>query len=202
MQQLSLFEEEEFPPIDYFGEFLTPNEADQFFLYSLTLDWQQNKMTLPNRKEVLVPRLECSYGDPGCSYTYSNSVKLTPLDWTQTLLHLRNKVEAIAAQEFNICIGERYRSGRDSIGWHAEKAPEMGIDPAIAIVSLGHERNLQIKKLGGSVFDVWLQHGSLLLMKSGMQNRWIHQIPKSPRYFLKHRIALSFRPHIAGSVRF
>jgi alkylated DNA repair dioxygenase AlkB len=75
----------------------------------------------------------------------------------------------------------------------------MGATPAIASISLGQERKFQMRPhSGGSITDFWLEHGSLLLMKPGCQENWIHQLPKTSRA-LKERINLTFRPHKNGN---
>ena len=38
-----------------------------------------------------------------------------------------------------------YRNEKDSNGWHADNEKELGRDPVIASLSLGEERNFQIK---------------------------------------------------------
>ncbi|WDD36516.1 alpha-ketoglutarate-dependent dioxygenase AlkB (plasmid) [Nostoc sp. UHCC 0926] len=98
---------------------------------------------------MLVPRLECIYGDKGCDYLYSNSVFLKPLCWTEALSSLRDRITASTGYKFRIVIGNQYRSGIDSIGWHADKEPSMGFNPAIASISLGSCRKFQIKPIGG-----------------------------------------------------
>ncbi|WP_337961496.1 alpha-ketoglutarate-dependent dioxygenase AlkB [Nostoc sp. UHCC 0926] len=100
-------------------------------------------------KTMLVPRLECIYGDKGCDYLYSNSVFLKPLCWTEALSSLRDRITASTGYKFRIVIGNQYRSGIDSIGWHADKEPSMGFNPAIASISLGSCRKFQIKPIGG-----------------------------------------------------
>jgi alkylated DNA repair dioxygenase AlkB len=39
----------------------------------------------------------------------------------------------------------RYRSGDDTMGLHADDEPELGADPLVAIVSLGATRRLAVK---------------------------------------------------------
>ena len=38
-----------------------------------------------------------------------------------------------------------YRNGADSMGWHADDEPELGINPVIASVSFGETRTFQFK---------------------------------------------------------
>jgi alkylated DNA repair dioxygenase AlkB len=199
MQQLTLFpNEKNLPPVEYIPNFLSSIEASELYKHCQQLAWEQNNIRLMG-KTMPVPRLECMYGDEGCNYLYSNSVLLKPLPWTSPLSELRSRLSFETGHQFNIVICNRYRSGLDSIGWHADKEPSMGVKPAIASISLGQERKFQMRPNdGGKPVDFWLEHGSLLLMKPGCQENWVHQLPKTSRA-LKERINLTFRPHINGT---
>ncbi|MEH2072469.1 MAG: alpha-ketoglutarate-dependent dioxygenase AlkB [Nostoc sp.] len=102
---------------------------------------------------MLIPRLECIYEDYRCDYLYSNSVFLKPLCWTEALFRLRDSITALTGYKFRIVIGNQYRSGQDSIGWHSDNELSMGSNPAIALVSLGSCRKFQIKPIGGRPTD-------------------------------------------------
>ncbi|WP_228045750.1 MULTISPECIES: alpha-ketoglutarate-dependent dioxygenase AlkB family protein [unclassified Tolypothrix] len=183
-------------PVTYYPEFLSQEEAGVLYQHCLKLQWQQNQIKMVG-KTLLVPRLECIYGDEGCEYLYSKSVLLKPLPWTEVLAELRDRITALAGYSFRIVIGNQYRSGQDSIGWHADNESLMGHNPAIASVSLGAERKFQIKPIKGKPTDFWLEHGSLLVMHSGCQSTHLHQVPKTKK-LVGTRINLTFRPHIGG----
>lgn len=183
-------------PVTYYPEFLSQEEAGVLYQHCLKLQWQQNQIKMVG-KTLLVPRLECIYGDEGCEYLYSKSVLLKPLPWTEALAELRDRITAVTGYKFNIVIGNQYRSGQDSIGWHADNEQSMGHNPAIASVSLGAERKFQIKPIGGKPTDFWLEHGSLLIMQPGCQATHLHQVPKTKK-LVGTRINLTFRPHIGG----
>ncbi|MBD2503942.1 alpha-ketoglutarate-dependent dioxygenase AlkB family protein [Anabaena azotica] len=199
MTQLNLFPELITPlPVTYYPNFLNIQEANELYQHCLDLRWQQNQIKMLG-KIMPVPRLECIYGDEGCNYLYSNSVLLEPLPWTEKLAQIRDKITALTGHNFRIVIGNQYRDGQDSIGWHADKEPSMGVDPAIASVSLGGVRKFQIKPIGGSATDYWLEHGSLLLMLPGCQSTHIHQVPKTNK-FVSPRVNLTFRPYVDNTV--
>jgi alkylated DNA repair dioxygenase AlkB len=197
MIQMSLFNEPTpVLPVTYYPEFLSQEEAGVLYQHCLKLQWQQNQIKMVG-KTLLVPRLECIYGDEGCEYLYSKSVLLKPLPWTEALAELRDRISAATGYKFNIVIGNQYRSGQDSIGWHADNEQSMGHNPAIASVSLGAERKFQIKAIGGKPTDFWLEHGSLLIMHPGCQSTHLHQVPKTKK-LVSTRINLTFRPHVGG----
>ncbi|WP_242038015.1 alpha-ketoglutarate-dependent dioxygenase AlkB [Tolypothrix sp. FACHB-123] len=183
-------------PVTYYPEFLSQEEAGVLYQHCLKLQWQQNQIKMVG-KTLLVPRLECIYGDEGCEYLYSKSVLLKPLPWTSLLAELRDRITALAGYKFNIVIGNQYRSGQDSIGWHADNEQSMGHNPAIASISLGAERKFQIKPIKGKPTDFWLEHGSLLIMQPGCQSTHLHQVPKTKK-LVSTRINLTFRPHVGG----
>ena len=197
MQQLNLFAEST-PvfPITYYPDFLSLEQANELYQHCLKLEWQQNQIRIAG-KTMPVPRLECIYGDAGCDYLYSNSVFLKPLWWTEALSSLRDRITALTGYKFRIVIGNQYRSGQDSIGWHSDNEESMGSNPAIVSVSLGSCRKFQIKPRNGRPTDFWLEHGSLLVMHPGCQSTHLHQVPKTNKV-VSTRINLTFRPHTGG----
>jgi alkylated DNA repair dioxygenase AlkB len=199
MQQLTLFDlNDNPPPVEYTPNFLTPDEANELFNHCLTFSWQQNTIKIMG-KTMLIPHLECIYGDDRCDYLYSKSVLLKPLPWTVPLQEMRSHIELATGYRFNLVICNRYRTGQDSIGWHADNEPSMGVSPAIASISLGATRKFQLRpKDGSKPIDFWLEHGSLLLMQPGCQEGWVHQVPKTSKP-VGERINLTFRPHINGN---
>ncbi|MBD2683334.1 MULTISPECIES: alpha-ketoglutarate-dependent dioxygenase AlkB [Nostoc] len=198
MKQMSLFDEPTAVlPVSYYPDFLNKEEADELYQHCQQLQWQQNQIRMVG-KTMPVPRLECIYGDEGCDYLYSKSVLLKPLPWTDALAKLRDSITAATGYSFRIVIGNQYRSGQDSIGWHSDSEASMGIAPAIASISLGSVRKFQIKPIGGKPTDFWLEHGSLLVMHPDCQSTHVHQVPKTNKV-VSTRINLTFRPHVGGS---
>ncbi|MDF5713986.1 MAG: alpha-ketoglutarate-dependent dioxygenase AlkB [Rhizonema sp. NSF051] len=198
MQQLNLFEEPTLClPVTYYPNFLTIEEANELYQHCEQLEWQQNQIKIVG-KIMSVPRLECFYGDKGCEYLYSKSVLLKPLPWTEKLAQLRDRIITMTGYKFNIVLGNQYRNGQDSVGWHADNESSMGVEPAIASLSLGSVRKFQIKPIGGKPTDFWLEHGSLLIMHPRCQSTHLHQVPKTKK-MVSTRINLTFRPHVRGS---
>ncbi|WP_228038635.1 alpha-ketoglutarate-dependent dioxygenase AlkB [Nostoc sp. LEGE 12450] len=92
-----------------------------------------------------------------------------------------DQITALTGYKFRIVIGNQYRTGMDSIGWHADNEKSMGYEPAIASVSLGSCRKFQIKPRNGKPTDFWLEHGSLLVMHPGCQSTHLHQVPNGTK---------------------
>ena len=139
------------------------------------------------------PRLTCWMGDPGCDYAYSG-VRYAPAPWTPAAARLRAQVEAACGVRFNAVLLNRYRTGSDSMGWHADDEPELGDAPTIASVSLGAARrfDLQHRKRKAERRRLSLTHGSLLVMAGTTQACWKHRIPKTTAP-IGERVNLTFR---------
>ena len=124
-------------------------------------------------------------------YTYSGRT-YDPTPWTPTLLNIKKSIEAATSSQFNSVLLNRYESGSDSVGWHADDEREMSREHPIASLSLGATRNFQMRRGDGPVQTIKLGHGSLLVMRAGMQQEWKHRVPKTKKP-CGRRINLSFR---------
>ena len=103
-------------------------------------------------------------------------------------------VEPLAGIRFNSVLLNYYRDGNDSVAWHSDKESIMGSQPVIASVSFGQVRSFDIRRKTDHAekYSILLEHGSFLLMKSGLQEHWEHRIAKSAKV-MKARINLTFR---------
>ncbi len=157
------------------------------------IPWRQEYLWIGGSRKA-VPRLQCWMGDRRSHYGYSG-MRLQPEPWQDSVQSLRERVEALTGAQFNSVLLNLYRTGMDSVSWHADDERELGPAPIIASLSLGAERQFQLKpKHKGSRCShrISLPSGSLLLMKEGIQDRWLHQIPKV-KGLNKVRINLTFR---------
>jgi alkylated DNA repair dioxygenase AlkB len=140
-----------------------------------------------------VPRLVAWHGDPGTAYTYSGTLH-EPLPWTPVLQSIRDRVQGLTGHSFNSVLLNRYRDGRDGMGWHADDERELGRDPVIASVSLGATRRFKLRhrRLREAVATIGLAHGDLLLMAGPTQHAYVHAVPKTTRP-VDERVNLTFR---------
>ena len=176
-----------------YSDFLNAeNAAYSFSTFKNQVQWKQEEIKVFGKKH-LQPRLTALFGDNAKEYSYSN-IKMHPKPFPESLLKLKKKVEAKAALEFTTCLMNYYRSGRDSISWHADDEKELGMNPAIASISLGAIRmfHFRHKTLTNLRYKIALPSGSLLLMKGPTQHFWQHQIPKTSKS-KGERINLTFR---------
>lgn len=186
---------EDYPPIAFIPDFLGRIDADRLKELCLEqMDWQQNEIRMYG-KPIPLPRLEAIASKKPLTYTYSGSAKLEAKTLPPFLAELMEEVERKSNTKFEFVIGNHYKTGDHYIGWHADKDPLMGDRPTIASISLGAERKFQLRRKGKGtqIFDYYLPHGSLLIMRSGCQQEWIHQLPASKKV-MGDRVNLTFRP--------
>nr|WP_315199157.1 alpha-ketoglutarate-dependent dioxygenase AlkB [uncultured Flavobacterium sp.] len=179
--------------IIYFPNFLSKEKANSLFHELLeNTPWQQDEITVYGKKH-LQPRLTALYGNEGKPYSYSNII-MQPHFWTLSLQKIKSLVESVSETNFTTVLLNYYRDGNDGNGWHADNEKELGINPIIASLSLGAERNFQLKhNLDLSQKkNIILENGSLLLMKGTTQHFWKHQVPKTAK-LIGSRINLTFR---------
>lgn len=198
MEQLSFFDGAQglklpVDLMDYRPGFFNRNEsADLMEALKQTINWQQETIQMYG-KLLTTPRLTAWYGDNHKTYAFSGK-KFDPHPWTPELLSIKQRVDEAVGIAFNSVLLNDYRNGNDSVAWHADDEPELGLNPTIASVSFGQVRRFDVRhKLDHKLkYSVELQNGSLLIMKGDLQHHWEHQVPKSTRA-LKERINLTFR---------
>ena len=155
--------------------------------------WRAEEVVVFGRK-VMQPRLTAWYGDPGCAYAYSG-IRLDPLPWSETLLAVKVRIETATGEKFNSVLLNYYRDEEDSIGFHSDDEPELGLRPVIASLSLGAERVFVMKHKRdrkSPPVRFALASGSLLLMKGETQRHWRHGVPRETRP-CGPRVNLTFR---------
>jgi len=164
-----------------------------------TTQWRQDQIRIAGRT-IPVPRLQCWMGAEHCRYAYSN-ISLEPMPWTHEMSSIRDLVNQVTDAAFNCVLINKYRSGEDSVSWHADDEPELGPSPRIASLSLGATRRFQLKrKVSPSMTPaarservvIALNSGSLLVMEPGVQENWVHQVAKT-KLPVGPRINLTFR---------
>jgi alkylated DNA repair dioxygenase AlkB len=173
------------------GALASDRAVELFDALTNDLAWANHRVFVFGRW-VDQPRLTCWYGDPGFPYRYSGS-ELQPHPWTPELTELRLLCERLADTRFNSVLANLYRNGSDGVAWHADNEPELGLDPVIASVSLGHERRFDLRhRVTGETVRVPLPAGSVLVMSGATQHHWIHQIAKTAKP-IGPRLNLTFR---------
>jgi len=172
--------------------------------------WKQEAITLYGRRHLL-PRLTCWMADPGCGYRYSGLANAIE-PWSPATAELRRVLQELTGWHFNSLLLNRYRDGRDAMGWHADDEPELDGAAPIASLSLGAPRDFRLRpqpsprrpvglppegygtstRPGCTPFNLPLQCGDLLLMEPPTQLWWQHALPRRLR-LQQERLNLTFR---------
>lgn len=166
---------------------------DLFHLLLAQIPWRQDHITLWGQQHR-IPRLHQWFGDPGLFYTWSG-IEMQPQPWPDSLRVLREKLVHETGVAFNTVLANLYRDGADAVGWHADDEPELGDSPVIASISLGAQRDFQLRhrlRKDLAMRTLALPHDSLLLMRGATQRMWKHQLPRRKRVSTA-RINLTFR---------
>jgi alkylated DNA repair dioxygenase AlkB len=174
-------------------ELFTAEEADALLMRLRDeIDWRQEHIF--GRP---APRLNAFIAAPGVVYAYSG-ITHRGEGWPEWLRPVLERVEAAAGVTFNSILLNFYRSGQDSMGMHTDAEPELGVNPVVATLSFGAEREFVLKHLRTREARRYrLGHGSLLVMGGTSQHHWLHGLPKAEAA-VGERISLTFRRILAG----
>jgi len=185
--------------IRYFPNVYSEAAANELFAdINQSTPWREEEVLVWGKRHKQ-PRLIAWYGDPGASYSYSGT-QLAPLQWTEALLAIKEKMEGYANAAFNSVLLNLYRDQNDKMGWHSDDEPELGRQPTIASLSLGETRVFLMKHKTRKELPIRrfeLQRGSLLVMAGPTQQFWQHSVREESRP-MGARINLTFR-HIRGA---
>jgi alkylated DNA repair dioxygenase AlkB len=157
-----------------------------------SIEWETHRIRLFGR-EVDSPRLSSWIGDEGAAYTYSGT-RFQPRPWPHALAEVRRRLARELGCEFNSVLANRYRNGRDYMGWHSDNESALGPQPIIASLSLGAARRFMLKhrQEPSCKLELPLAHGSLLVMRGDTQTHYKHSLPRTARP-VGERINLTFR---------
>ena len=173
--------------------FLPPGPASKLLRRLIdAVPWRQDKIRMFGKEHDL-PRLQQWYGDPKQVYVWSG-IEMKPLPWTPELAEVRDAVQRATKREFNSVLLNYYRDGNDTVSWHADDEPGLGLSPFIASLSLGAVRDFVLRRVDDpkSKISGPLPHGSLLVMAGETQGNWQHAVPRRKRV-KKPRVNLTFR---------
>lgn len=178
--------------VNYYGKILDDEQAEYFYQKLMgTIDWR-NDEALIFGKRIVTKRKVAWYGDESFGYTYSSFTK-SALPWTKELLTLKKLTEEKTGELFNSCLLNLYHDGSEGMAYHSDGEKDLKKNGAIASVSLGAERKFSFKhKNTKERVDVFLEAGSLLVMKDETQSFWLHRLPPTKKIFTP-RINLTFR---------
>jgi len=183
--------------VHYYGRIISRENADHFFEELLdNIVWKNDESHMFG-KVIVTKRKVAWYGEKAFKYTYSNHTKLA-LPWTPALLKLKEIIEKESGETYNSCLLNLYHNGTEGMAYHSDGEKDLKENGAIASVSLGAERKFSFKhKISKERVDVFLEHGSLLVMKGTTQKFWMHRLPPTKKA-LRPRVNLTFRTIVEG----
>jgi alkylated DNA repair dioxygenase AlkB len=184
--------------VNYYGKLMSASEANAMAQALLDrIEWRNDEAVIYG-KRIITKRKVAWYGEESFSYTYSNTTK-TALPWTPELLFLKNLAEKHSGETYNSCLLNLYHDGSEGMAWHSDGEKDLRKNGAIASLSFGAERKFCFKhKKSGEKIDVFLEAGSLLVMKGETQTHWLHRLPPTTKVH-QPRINLTFRTIVTTS---
>jgi alkylated DNA repair dioxygenase AlkB len=184
--------------VNYYGKLMSASEANAMAQALLDrIEWRNDEAVIYG-KRIITKRKVAWYGEEAFSYTYSNTTK-TALPWTPELLFLKNLAEKHSGETYNSCLLNLYHDGTEGMAWHSDGEKDLRKNGAIASLSFGAERKFCFKhKKSGEKIDVFLEAGSLLVMKGETQTHWVHRLPPTTKVH-QPRINLTFRTIVTTS---
>ena len=178
--------------VHYYGKLFSKKEADEYYNYLVrSIEWKNDEAIIFGKK-IITKRKVAWYGDRDFEYTYSKVTKRA-LPWTEELLILKSIAEEQSGETYNSCLLNLYHTGEEGMAWHSDGEKDLKKNGAISSMSFGAERKFAFKhKTTKETVSVFLEHGSLLVMKGSTQTHWLHRLP--PTKLIKApRVNLTFR---------
>lgn len=170
--------------VEFYSNFISKEYAESLFTtLELNTKWSAN--ITPGR------RVNCTYGDDGLVYSIDFMGKTTyrkTKSWDPLLYPLREKLQTITSEKYNICVVQRYPNGSVGINPHRDK--EMTPGTTICGVSLGETRTLTLRNSKRKI-ELCLKPGSLYILHPPTNDYFAHSIEKDST--VKPRISLTFR---------
>lgn len=189
--------------LELFEGWLAPEQAERLHAELVReLGWEQRHIVLFG-KPVLQPRLIAWAGE--LPYRYSGQT-LEPRPWPASIAGaleaLGARISEASGAHFNHVLVNRYRDGKDSMGYHADAEPELGPDPVVATLSLGETRRFLIRAQRRAprerALALPLASGGLLVMGGTCQRHYRHAIARDADTPLGERVSLTFRRLLAA----
>lgn len=149
-------------------------------------------------KYIDIPRSIVAYGEPWTFYKFSG-MTVRAKSWLEDgpiekiLRMLVDKLEGYIGVRFNSVLINRYKDGKQYIGYHQDGETDLIEKPIIAGISFGATRTISFQHIDGpGEIKLNLGDGSLLLIKHPANQNWGHSILGAPN-MVGVGISLTFR---------
>ncbi|KFF75401.1 DNA methylase [Chryseobacterium sp. P1-3] len=176
----------------YYGKIFSKEESDIYYDYLFNhIPWENDEAVIFG-KLILTRRKVAWFGEKPFEYTYSKRTKYAKL-WTPELLELKKKCEEVSGETYNSCLLNLYHDGSEGMAYHSDGETDLKKHGAIASLSFGAERKFLFKhKQTKEKVEIFLENGSLLIMKGTTQDNWLHRLPPTTKVKTP-RVNLTFR---------
>lgn len=176
----------------YYGKVFSKEKADFYFDYLFNkIPWENDEAVIFG-KLILTKRKVAWFGEKPFEYTYSKRTKYAKF-WTPELLELKKKCEEITGETYNSCLLNLYHDGSEGMAYHSDAEKDLKKHGAIASLTFGAERKFLFKhKTTKDKAEIFLENGSLLVMKGTTQDNWLHRLPPTTKVKTP-RVNLTFR---------
>ncbi|QQV03799.1 MULTISPECIES: alpha-ketoglutarate-dependent dioxygenase AlkB family protein [Chryseobacterium] len=177
---------------EYYGKIFSDEECENYYQYLLNqIPWENDEAVIFG-KLIYTKRKVAWFGEKEFEYTYSKRTKYAKF-WTPELLELKQKCEEISGETYNSCLLNLYHDGSEGMAYHSDAEKDLKKHGAIASLTFGAARKFSFKhKLSKDRIDIFLETGSLLIMKGTTQENWLHRLPPTTKVKTP-RINLTFR---------
>jgi alkylated DNA repair dioxygenase AlkB len=179
----------------YSDNFLSQEEQEELYKELIGIEME----TYPNSTRQM-----CWFDMNNRNYKFSN-VNLQSRKFSLILLNIKEKVNDYVNKHFKKTNYEsllinKYNGKYSGLGWHADNEPCIPEDSIIVSISLGDERDFEIKRMSESEREFEykkintpfvknlneqkdfhrfkLKCGSIFIMAGSAQKFWYHQLPK------------------------
>lgn len=179
-------------PVEYVEDFIGEYVADGAFHSLMEINWVQRDNT---------PRKEYYCNDIAASYTYGTGLgqrTYYPQPWPVFVSYCRVALSFYYQDKYNfsVCFLNRYDNGKEALSWHADDSPEMDPATPVVTISFGCERDIEFRRNSDGYKErLTLKSGSMCAMSPGMQQTWMHRIPKAG-FIATPRISLAYRGYL------
>lgn len=178
--------------VHYYGKVFSKEKSDFYYDYLFhQMPWENDEAVIFG-KLILTKRKVAWFGEEKFEYTYSNRTKHAK-PWTPELLELKQKCEEISGETYNSCLLNLYHDGSEGMAYHSDGEKDLKKHGAIASLTFGAERKFLFKhKQTKEKVEIFLENGSLLVMKGATQDHWLHRLPPTTKVKTP-RVNLTFR---------
>lgn len=178
--------------VHYYGKVFSKQKSDFYYDYLLNqIPWENDEAIIFG-KLILTKRKVAWFGEKPFEYTYSKRTKYAKF-WTPELLELKQKCEEVTGETYNSCLLNLYHDGSEGMAYHSDGEKDLKKHGAIASLTFGAERKFLFKhKTTKEKVEIFLEDGSLLVMKGTTQDHWLHRLPPTTKVKTP-RVNLTFR---------